>query len=143
MSLNIWIIDWYTILFLLSFDCTTHILFSRYYLHRPLCKDQAFRSEGKTDWKKEENLSQDGKFESVLQWIVCLPSGAGTITGKLRFYVILLQLMVSNLNSSKSDYLRILSRSSVKRYSKLILYTLKERMMAQKLLAPNFLTIFE
>ena len=105
MSLKIWIIDWYTILFLLSFDCTTHILFSRYYLHRPLCKDQAFRSEGKTDWKKEENLSQDGKSESVLQWIVCLPSGAGTITGKVRFYVILLQLMVSNLNSSKSNYL--------------------------------------
>ena len=80
----------------------THIIF-RIYLHRPLCKDQAFRSEGKTDWKKEENLGQDGKFESVLQWIVCLPSGAGTITGKVRFYVILLQLMISNLNSSKSN----------------------------------------
>ena len=61
-----------------------HILFFHYYLHRPLCKDQAFRSQGKADWEEEENFCQDGEFESLLQRVFCLPCGAGTTKGKIR-----------------------------------------------------------
>ena len=83
MSLNRMIIDWYIFCSFIGW-MYKNTLFSHYYLHRPLCKDQAFRSERKTDREKEKNFSQDGKFESVLQWVVCLPCGTGTAKGKLR-----------------------------------------------------------
>ena len=86
MSLNRMIIDWYIFCSFIGW-MYKNTLFSHYYLHRPLCKDQAFRSERKTDWEKEENFGQDGKFESVLQWVVCLPCGTGTAKGKLRNYL--------------------------------------------------------
>ena len=35
--------------------------------HRPICKDQAFRSERQADWEEEENNCEDGKLESILQ----------------------------------------------------------------------------
>ena len=62
--------------------------------HRPLCKDQAFRSERQADWKKEEDVCKDGKLESLLQRVFCLPCGTGTTKGKLSPYNLLSLLSV-------------------------------------------------
>ena len=71
-----------------------HTLFYHYYLHRPLCKDQAFRSERQADRKKEEDVCKDGKLESLLQRVFCLPCGTGTTKGKLSPYNLLSLLSV-------------------------------------------------
>ena len=52
---------------LISFSSFSHVNCNLQNHHRPLCKDQAFRSQGKEDREEEENHREDGESESILQ----------------------------------------------------------------------------
>ena len=51
---------------------------------RPVCQDQTFGQERETNRKEKENLGQNGKPESLLQWKLCIPGRTGAAKGNIQ-----------------------------------------------------------